>query len=517
MLQTISKHVHGWIAGIVVAIVAAAFVLFGLEYYLTSNAKRSNTVASVNGIKITDKQLNSVYDAMQRSYTQQEGAQLDEQAQSQLRSMALQQLITDQVMLQTADNMGFSISMDELKQEVMTIPAFQENGQFSTQKFQQLLASNGLTPEQFLSSLQGSLLIQQLTSGIRNSAFVTQHELSRVYALLYQQRNFGYFILPMAHFTANIQPNEDQINAYYQKHQEDFRAPEQVKAAYILLTPQSLQSEVKVTPEEVQQFSQQHKGENGDIEKLLMQQKVNQLMASKSDQLENLAYTNPSSLEDASKTLGIPTQTSDFMTKQGLKNNALFQNPKVLNALFSDEVYKQNNNSEAIELSDGSYLVLRIAERRPSQIQPLAEVHNQIKDLLQKQQAQKEAGLQAYQIQQALEQGQSTDLLAKRDQLQWTDQNNVTLQDKKIPGQILLAAFNLAPSADPAKKAATSILLSNGDYAIIQLGSIKNADVSQASDELKKQLSSDLASRWGEIEYALFEKSSLDKAKIKKH
>ncbi|MBS0350433.1 MAG: SurA N-terminal domain-containing protein [Proteobacteria bacterium] len=523
MLQTISKHIQGWIAGVVVAIVAAAFVLFGLEYYLTSNAKRSNAVASINGIKITDKQFNAIYDSLQRNYTQQ-GGQLDDQAQAQLRNMALQQLISDQVMLQTADNLGFSISMDELKQEVLRIPVFQENGQFSPQKFQQILASNGLTPEQFLSSLQGSLLIEQLGSGIRNSAFVTQRELARVYALLNQKRSFGYFILPAANFSQKVPPNDDQINAYYQQHQEDFRVPEQVKAAYLLLTPQDFQSEVKITPEELQQYYQQHTAEytnksfeavKADIEKILSQQKVNQLMASKSEQLENLTYTNPSTLEPASKDLGIAIQTTDFMSKQGLKNNPLFQDPKVLNALFSDEVYKQNNNSEAIELKDGSYLVLRVAEKRATQIQPLAEIHDQIKDLLQKQQAQKEAGLRAYQIQQALEQGQPA-ALAKRYQLQWIDQNDVTLEDKKTPEQILGAAFNLAPSSDPSKKSTTSILLNSGDYAIIQLGSVKNADIGQASAQEKAQISNELASRWGEITFALFERSSLDKAKIKR-
>ncbi len=421
--------------------------------------------------------------------------------------------------------MGFVVSMEELQQEVLRIPAFQVKGQFSPERFQQLLSNNGMSPEQFLSNLQGSLLIDQLSYGIRNSALVTSQELARVYGMLYQQRSFGYFILPSAHFIAVTQPTDEQINSYYQQHADQFRTPEQVKVAYLLLTPQSLQAEIKVNPADIQQFYQDHASEFGskpleqvkaNIEQRLSQQQLNQLLAAKSEQLENSAYTNPSSLEDAAKAVGLPIQTSEFMSRQGLKNNPVFADPKVLAVVFSDEVLKQNNNSELIELKDGSFLVVRIAEHQPSQNQPLAAVHDQIKQLLQKDQGQKQAGLQAYQIQQALENGEPVESLAKRYHLQWVNKVNVTRQDKSLPEQLASAIFNLPPSADPAKKVSTSVILSNGDYAIIQLESFHNADFSQASADDQAKLRADLANRWGELEYELFAKSAQDQAKVKK-
>lgn len=161
MLQTISKHIQGWIAWIVIVLVAAAFIFWGLEYYLTSNNNRQKTVAEVNGVKITEEELNSTFNALQRNYTQQ-GNVLSDQAQAQLQNLALQQLILDQVLLQTVNKMGLTISATEIQQEIMSIPAFQENGQFSPQRFQQLLSNNGITPQQFLANLQGSLLASAL-------------------------------------------------------------------------------------------------------------------------------------------------------------------------------------------------------------------------------------------------------------------------------------------------------------------------------------------------------------------
>lgn len=523
MLQTISKHIQGWIAWVIIALVAATFIFWGLEYYITRSDNQQNVAATVNGVKITDKQLNNTYQALQRSYTQQGGV-LDEQGQQQLQNMALQQIIIDEALLQTAKQMGFAISMEEIQQEILRVPSFQEKGQFSPQKFQQLLNNNNVTPEEFFANVQNSLLVNQLSTGIRDSDFVTQTELAQAYGILKQQRSFGYFTLLGAAFAAAAQPTEDQINAYYQQHADQFQTPEQVKVAYILLSPDNLKGQVKVSPDDVQQFYQDHADEfkgksladvKANIEQRLSQQQLSQLLSSQSNQLQDLSYTNPSSLDSAAKTLGLPVQTSGWVPRQGLKGDPLFGDPKVLAVVFSDEVLKQNNNSQLIELKDGSSLVVRIASHQASQSQPLAAVHDQIKQLLQKEQGQKQAGLQAYQIQHALEAGEAPEAVAKRNHLEWVTKNNITAQDKTLPGQLLTAVFTLSPSADPAKKTVTSVLLANGDYAIIQLDSFHNADYTQASAADKESLQSGLSDRWGELDYQLFAKSALNKAKVK--
>lgn len=523
MLQTISKHIQGWIAWVVVALVAAAFVFWGLEYYLTSSGSQHDRVATVNGVAISQRQLDNAYQALQRGYTEQGGI-LDERGQQQLKDMALQQLILDQVLLQTAKKMGFAVSVQAVQQEILQLPNFQENGRFSPTRFQQILSNNNITPEEFLSSLQSSLLVEQLSNGIHASSFITSTELQQIYGMLYQQRSFGYFTLPSAPFTAAVQPTEEQINAYYQQHAAEFKTPEQVKAAYILLSPESLKSQVKVTKEDVQQFYQENASQfagktladvQASIEQRLQQQQLNQLLAAKSEQLEDKAYTNPSSLDEAAKTMNLSVQTSAWMSKQGIKNDPVFSDPKVLAALFSDEVLQQNNNSELIELNDGSFLVLRMAERQASQDQPLTAVRDQIKQQLQKEQGQKQAGLEAYNIQHALETGEAPEALAKRYHLEWTIKTNVDWQDKTLPGQLLSAVLSLRPNADPAKKAVTSVLLTDGNYAIIQLESSTNADFSKAAADDLEKLRNGLTDRSGELDYQLFAKSALEKAKVK--
>src|ERR1700722_2370631 len=119
MLKTISKYIQGWIAGVVVAIIAAAFVFWGLEYYISRGGQEQH-LASVNGVKITTEQLNNAFEAIQKNYVEQ-GVQLNEQMQQDLRGMALQQLILDQVLLQDLYKMGFSINKEQIQQEIVRI------------------------------------------------------------------------------------------------------------------------------------------------------------------------------------------------------------------------------------------------------------------------------------------------------------------------------------------------------------------------------------------------------------
>lgn len=76
--------------------------------------------------------------------------------------------------------MGFNISPAEINQIITVLPAFQENGKFSPQRFQQFLYENSLTSAQFVAQLLQVFLIQQVEKGITGSAFVLPNEIKTI-------------------------------------------------------------------------------------------------------------------------------------------------------------------------------------------------------------------------------------------------------------------------------------------------------------------------------------------------
>jgi len=86
-----------------------------------------------------------------------------------------------------------------------------------------------------------------------------------------------------------------------------------------------------------------------------------------SKELDNLAYES-SDLTGVAEQLSLSVQTSDPVLKGG--GSGIFANPKVVKALFSDEVLQDGANSALIELDPDTYVVVRAKEHQlPTQLE----------------------------------------------------------------------------------------------------------------------------------------------------
>ena len=106
------------------------------------------------------------------------------------------------------------------------------------------------------------------------------------------------------------------------------------------------------------------------------------------EQLADLSYEDPGSLEPAASALELDIQQSDWITRE--QGSGVFAKPKVRTATYSDDVLKENNNSELIEIDGTSSLVLRVLDHQESSVKPLDEVKDQISETLQQQKAEQQ-------------------------------------------------------------------------------------------------------------------------------
>jgi len=123
------------------------------------------------------------------------------------------------------------------------------------------------------------------------------------------------------------------------------------------------------------------------IKKELQYQQAGKAFFNDADQMNNLSYETPDSLEPVADALGLKVKTSTLMTRRG--GTGLFANPKILRAAFSDDVLKQGRNSELLELSDTQLVVLRVKEHKVASVQPLNKVKPRIKNSLLQEKASK--------------------------------------------------------------------------------------------------------------------------------
>src|SRR5690606_21307524 len=96
------------------------------------------------------------------------------------------------------------------------------------------------------------------------------------------------------------------------------------------------------------------------------------------------------SLKPVADRLNLEIMTADQLTRQpspALSADAPFNHPKLLAALFSDDVLKNKNNSEVIEVAPNKLIVGRVATHHPATKRPFEEVSNSIRQRVVQQRA----------------------------------------------------------------------------------------------------------------------------------
>ncbi|PIZ03833.1 MAG: hypothetical protein COY58_07515 [Gammaproteobacteria bacterium CG_4_10_14_0_8_um_filter_38_16] len=526
MLQRIRDRISGWIAGVIIALVAGAFMLFGVQYYFDSGSADQGEVAKVNGVTISTQDLNNTFSQLQKQVMAETGGHpLPANMQQQLKQYALQSIINQTALQTTLEKAGFRVGLKQVEMMVEQAPEFQVQGKFSEQKMMQALYAASLTPAMFFQHVQTQWVIHTVMGSIANSAFVLPSEVNHYYALASQKRAFGYVIVPAHAFLSKTQVTEAEIKSSYDAHQAEYQTPAKVSVAYLMLSPAAIEKTITITPQAAQAYYESHqmnyRGHSfasikANLIKLLQHQRVNTILSDKANQLSNLTYTNPNSLAVASKALGLPIQTSPMITKQGEKTG-IFANPKILAAIFSHSVFESGNNSNPISLSDGTQIVLRIAKKEPSQPIPLATLQPKIKQQLMEKQAEAQAGLLAYQLQKKIEAGSDPVVLAKQNGLQWRAVSLTALNAKSAtPAAIVSNAFLIPVSKSQVHTSmgVQASLFNQTDYAVIAVTQVRNADPLKANAAAKEKMAAQLSAIWGKMLQHCFGNSVIASAKI---
>ncbi len=201
-------------------------------------------------------------------------------------------------------------------------------------------------------------------------------------------------------------------------------------------------------------------------------------------QLGEVAFESPDSLDDSAAVLNVEIQQSPWLSRGS--NVAPFTN-KVVEVAFSDDVLLDTMNSEVIEVEiDSLAMVVRVLEHKPAATKPLADVSDEVKALL--------VNTKANAAAQAAADSLLTKLVAAEDfsadltelNTEFVIASNLTRTDSSVDSGIVKQAFLLAhPVAQQVTAAST--VLSNGDYAVVQLTKVSEGVAGEADAQLEQQ------------------------------
>ncbi|WP_343230278.1 peptidyl-prolyl cis-trans isomerase [Rickettsiella endosymbiont of Dermanyssus gallinae] len=404
---------------------------------------------------------------------------LREHSDSLVKKQTIAQWTLTQVLAHAAYKDHYRLSQSSIDSALLHIPFFQSAGRFSSTRFYTVLDAMGYTELGFLSDLKKTLLINQVQQGLTETAFVLPGEVKQAMTLVHQKRDFAYIIIPSSQFYANQLPvSEAEAFAYYQNNKNHFIQPEQVSVDYIKLSLTTL--------------------------------KDDKTFVEKRDKLANLSYTHPDSLQQAAKELNLPIQSTPLFEQIG-GHEVLTKNPKIIAAAFSQDSL-QGNNSPVIDLDADTAIVLRVKQHKASAVQAFSEVKAQIIDVLRKQNAvEKNYVLGQELLKELKEKGSFSDSEKNKLSLRWQSLNQVERNaDKPLP-EIAKAVFNL-PVTSGEIPSVEGFTLPNGDYVLIKLIAVHEADSKQFSSDQKNISTQELAHGFASRDYDLYVQGLMQKA-----
>ncbi|HEX9431154.1 MAG TPA: SurA N-terminal domain-containing protein [Burkholderiales bacterium] len=233
-------------------LIAITFATWGIESY-TRFAGSGDTVASVNGSDITQREFAEQLRLQQEQIRRAFGSQVDPAAfdSPELRRALLDQMIAQRLVATETSKRNLFIDDQRLSNLILSIPDFQVGGRFSEEAFEQAARSQNLTPRQFAERLRQNMSLQQLAGAVGDTTIVPHAVAARLAAIEGQQREVSEARIRAQQFLSQVKIDDAQLKQYYDANQADFRTPERVRVEYVVLSADTLAKQEPVTEEEI--------------------------------------------------------------------------------------------------------------------------------------------------------------------------------------------------------------------------------------------------------------------------
>lgn len=157
------------------------------------------------------------------------------------------QLFTGAALDEEARRIGLSVGDDEIVKQLQAIPAFQGANGFNRAAYADLLRRENLTEAAFEADLRRESARLLLADGLAAAVSAPRGMADSYTRWLTETRDLSVLELSAAHLASPLPaPTDDELRAFHTTHAERFTRPETRRITYVSLTPEDLQSEVKL-------------------------------------------------------------------------------------------------------------------------------------------------------------------------------------------------------------------------------------------------------------------------------
>lgn len=267
MLDRMRQH-RNWLKWSLALVVVTFIWLYVPDFLAPPQGGPASTdvVAEVEGRRITAGDFRRAYFEQVQAYRTAYGGNLNDEMLRQLGldQRLLQQMIDEEAALAEAARLGLSVSDAELRERILTMPAFQENGRFiGDERYRQLLELQRppMTPAEFEARLRRSLVVEKLRAAVTGWISVPDEDVDREFRRRHEKVQLQLVVFAADKFRQSVTVSDAELASAFAADREKYRIPEKRRIRYLLVDLQALREKVQVSPDEVQRYYEDNQGQ----------------------------------------------------------------------------------------------------------------------------------------------------------------------------------------------------------------------------------------------------------------
>ena len=207
----------------------------------------TDVLAQVGDQEITVGEFQMLFRRQLQSYQVQSGGEITADL---LRSMGidrqlLQQVVDEYAALQEAARLGVTVSDAEVREAIVTLPAFQQDGQFIGEAaYLQMLRMQQppVAPAEFEENVRRSLMLQRLQAAVTDWITVSDEEVEREHVRRNERVRVSAISFRADDFREGLEATDDDVAALFEQNANDYLVPEQRRLRFVLIDVPALKA-----------------------------------------------------------------------------------------------------------------------------------------------------------------------------------------------------------------------------------------------------------------------------------